>query len=65
VDATAIAQAVLGRPVANTAMLGALAGAGLIGVDAVVRAIGDAFPGAGGERNVEAAKAAMAAVVTR
>lgn len=62
VDATGIAQAMLGRPVANTAMLGVLAGIGLVGMEAIERAITEAFPGVAGERNRAAARQAFAAV---
>ncbi len=61
-DATALAQSILGRPVANTVMLGALAAVGLVGMEALVRAIAEVFPGEVGERNAEAAAAAYALV---
>lgn len=61
-DATGIAQEVLGRPVANTVMLGALAALGLVGRPALARSIEEAFAGATGERNVRAAEAAYALV---
>ncbi len=61
-DATGIAQTILGRPVANTVMLGALAAVGLVGMVPLKRAIGEVFPGKTGERNAEAAAAAYALV---
>ncbi len=61
-DATAIALELLGRPVANTAILGALAAAGLIGLTAVKQAIAEAFPGAAGEINARVASEAYDAV---
>lgn len=64
VDATTIAQEMLERPVANTAMLGAVAAAGLADLEPLLQAIGDAFPGAAGERNVRAAREAYRRVTS-
>lgn len=58
VDATAIAIEALGRPIPNTAMVGALTGAvGLVGMEALVRALAERF-GARGSVNIAAAHAA-------
>ena len=58
VDATAIALETLGRPITNTAMMGALVGAtGLIDFDAVEEALTDRF-GARAADNIAAARAA-------
>ena len=61
-DATALAREWLGRPVVNTVMLGALAGAGLVGIEELAHAIAEQFAGETGERNVAAARAACALV---
>lgn len=51
-DATGIALEALGKPIVNTAMLGALAGAsGLVSLESLLRAVGDVFPGKVGELN--------------
>lgn len=51
-DATSIALEALGKPIVNTAMLGALAGAsGLVSLESLLRAVGDVFPGRVGELN--------------
>ena len=58
VDATGIAMRTLGRPITNTAMMGALAEAtGIIGMGAVEDVLRERF-GARGEANVDAARAA-------
>ena len=44
---------------ANTAILGALAAAELVGLDAVDQAIREAFPDPAGEANVRAARTAF------
>ncbi len=57
--ATQIALEELGRPIMNTAILGAFAGlSGLISFEAIERSIGHRFPGELGERNVKAARRA-------
>ena len=62
-DATSIAREALGVPIVHTAMLGALAAAtGLIGIESLVRAIGDVLPPRLVERNLAAAKAAYEAM---
>ncbi|UCC93420.1 MAG: pyruvate ferredoxin oxidoreductase subunit gamma [Thermoplasmata archaeon] len=55
VDATGLAIEHLGRPITNTVMLGAFAGAtGLVNIDSLVEMIRDRFPGEMGEKNVAA-----------
>ena len=43
-DATGIAMKVLGRPIVNTAMLGAVAKAGVVSLESVLKAIEERFP---------------------
>ena len=57
VDAQAVALKSLGRDIPNTAMLGALAGAGIVGIEAVKAAITSKF-GDSAPKNVEAAEEA-------
>ena len=57
VDAQSVALEALGRDIPNTAMLGALAGVGIVGLEAVKQAIGSKF-GAGAEANIKAAEMA-------
>jgi len=55
VDATGLAIEHLGRPITNTTMLGAFAGAtGLVNIDSLVDMIRERFPGKLGENNVTA-----------
>jgi pyruvate ferredoxin oxidoreductase gamma subunit len=55
VDATGLALKHLGRPITNTTMLGAFAGAtGLVNIDSLVDMIRERFPGDLGEKNVAA-----------
>jgi pyruvate ferredoxin oxidoreductase gamma subunit len=62
-DATSIARETMGVPIVNTAMLGALAAAtGLIGIESLLRAIGDVLPERLVERNLAAAQAAYEAM---
>jgi pyruvate ferredoxin oxidoreductase gamma subunit len=57
--ATQIAMEELGRPIMNTAILGAFAGlSGMISFEAIERSIGHRFRGELGERNVKAARRA-------
>ena len=63
VDAQTIALKALKVDIPNTAMLGALAGAGLVGIDAVRSAISDKF-GGGASPNLEAAQAAFDTIVS-
>jgi pyruvate ferredoxin oxidoreductase gamma subunit len=57
VDATTIALETLGRPITNTAILGAFAKiTGLISVESIEKAIKKNFPGRIGEMNVAAVK---------
>ena len=59
IDATAIAQELIGVAIVNTAMLGALAGAtGLVSIESVRKAIADTLPEKVVERNIAAAVAA-------
>jgi pyruvate ferredoxin oxidoreductase gamma subunit len=59
VPATELALRHVGRPIPNAALLGALAAlTGAVGLPAVEAAIRARFPGAVGEKNVEAARAA-------
>ena len=63
VDAQAIALDALGVDIPNTAMLGALAGAGLAGIEAVKSAIANKF-GANARPNLTAAQAAYDHIAT-
>ncbi len=55
VDATGLALQHLGKPITNTTMLGAFAGAtGLVRIDSLVEMIRERFPGKLGESNVAA-----------
>ncbi len=63
VAATELALLHVGRPIPNAALLGGFAGlTGRIGIDAVIAAIHERFPGALGERNAAAARAACEAL---
>ena len=56
IDATGIALAIIGRPIVNTTLLGAFAGAtGEISIESIKRSVLERFPGKIGETNVEAA----------
>jgi 2-oxoacid:acceptor oxidoreductase gamma subunit (pyruvate/2-ketoisovalerate family) len=58
VDATGIALEVLGRPITNTAMMGAFSGASdLVGMDSIGRVLEERF-GKRAEGNIQAARAA-------
>ncbi|MCG0239986.1 MAG: 2-oxoacid:acceptor oxidoreductase family protein [Firmicutes bacterium] len=61
VDATGISLATIGRNIPNSAMVGAFAATGVVGIESVARALGDIF-GKAGEINVEAARQGHAAV---
>ena len=57
VDATSIALEVLGKPIVNTAMLGALIKkVPLVSLDSLKKAVMERFPGPLGEKNWEAVK---------
>ena len=59
-DATALSIEHLGRPITNTTMLGAFAGAThLVGIDSLVEMIRERFPGKLGENNVAAIRNAF------
>jgi pyruvate ferredoxin oxidoreductase gamma subunit len=61
--ATQIAMEELGRPIMNTAIMGAFAGvSGAISFDAIERSITHRFAGELGERNVKAARRAFDAI---
>lgn len=63
--ATDLAREVLGRPLPNTALLGALAGlTGVVSLEAVIDAIRQRFSGAVADANAEVATRAHAGVVT-
>jgi 2-oxoacid:acceptor oxidoreductase gamma subunit (pyruvate/2-ketoisovalerate family)/2-oxoacid:acceptor oxidoreductase delta subunit (pyruvate/2-ketoisovalerate family) len=62
VDATSIALEVLGRPITNTAMMGAFAGAtGLVRADSIAAVLGEKFGDRAG-KNVESAEKASEAL---
>ncbi len=55
VDATEVAMEIIGRPIVNTVLLGAFAGAtGEVDVDSIKNAIKERFSGKVGEKNAEA-----------
>ena len=59
VDASAVAQRLLGKPLPNAALLGGLAAlTGVVGLEAVLQAIGKRFRGRAGEGNAAAAREA-------
>lgn len=64
IAATELARSVLGRPLPNTALLGAFAAlTEVVSLASVLAAIRDAFPGAAGELNVSLAEQAYALAV--
>jgi pyruvate ferredoxin oxidoreductase gamma subunit len=55
IDATRIALDIIGRPIVNTTLLGAFAGAtGEIRITSIQKAISERFPGAVGQKNSQA-----------
>ena len=62
VDAQSVALETLGRDIPNTAMLGALAGVGIVGLEAVKLAIDGAF-GPASEVNLKAAETASRSII--
>jgi len=61
IDASAVAQRYLGKPVPNAALLGGLAAlTGVVGLESLVAAIGQRFRGNAREGNEAAARAAYA-----
>lgn len=59
VDATKIALDVIGRPIVNTVLLGAFAGAtGEVNPESIMEAVKERFPGKVGDKNAEAIKKA-------
>lgn len=66
VPASELARQHVGRPLPNAALLGAFAAlCGVVGFEAVARAIAARFPGPLGERNVDAARDAYAEALIR
>jgi pyruvate ferredoxin oxidoreductase gamma subunit len=60
IDATGVALQHLGKPITNTTLLGAFAGAtGLVSIDSLVAMILERFPGKLGENNVAAIRNAF------
>lgn len=65
IDATRIAIEHLGRPIMNTTLMGAFAGAtDYIKVDSIERSVRHRFPGELGEKNVRAVRAAYDRMVS-
>ncbi|NYB51678.1 MAG: pyruvate ferredoxin oxidoreductase subunit gamma [Methanobacteriaceae archaeon] len=59
IDATGIALNILGVPIVNTVMLGALAGvSGIVSVDSIEKVTKETFPGKIGEKNAKAIQVA-------
>ncbi len=59
IPATDIALEILGRPIPNTTLLGAFAGAtGIVSIEAIEKSIKGRFPGSLAEKNLKATKAA-------
>lgn len=66
VNATAIARELLGRPIVNTAMVGALGGVlGLVSLASIKKAIAGTLPANLVERNIKAAETAYNEVISR
>ncbi len=65
IDATGIALEIFGRPIVNTTLLGAFAGAtGEISIESINKSVLARFPGKVGELNVQAAEKAYALLST-
>ncbi|MFB0558360.1 MAG: 2-oxoacid:acceptor oxidoreductase family protein [Candidatus Bathyarchaeia archaeon] len=63
-DATSLALKVLGRPITNTAMLGAVVKAtGMVKLDSLLEVVKERFPGRVGELNLQVVKTAHDEVV--
>ena len=63
VDATKLALRILGRPITNTAMLGAVVKAtGVVELERLLEAVNERFGGRIGEANVEVVQAAYEGV---
>jgi pyruvate ferredoxin oxidoreductase gamma subunit len=58
IDATKLALDVMGKPIVNTVLLGAIARFGVVSLDSVVGAIGEKFSGKVRDMNIKAAKKA-------
>ncbi len=66
VPATNLARKHLGRPLPNAALLGSFAAlTGLVSLDSITQAIGEAFPGETGAANIAAAMEAYEFVMTQ
>ncbi|RZN32017.1 MAG: pyruvate ferredoxin oxidoreductase subunit gamma [Methanosarcinales archaeon] len=64
IDATGIALDIIGKPIMNTVMLGAFAGAsGVVTAGSIKHAVQDRFPGKVGEKNADAVQGAYDLVV--
>jgi pyruvate ferredoxin oxidoreductase gamma subunit len=64
IDATRIALDIIGKPIMNTVMLGAFAGASReVTVDSIKHAVRGRFPGTVGEKNADAVQSAYDRVV--
>lgn len=64
IDATGIALEIIGKPIMNTVMLGAFAGAsGEITAESIKNAVRERFPGKVGEKNADAVQSAYDLVV--
>lgn len=58
VDATRVALEEIGRDIPNSAMLGALARTGIVGIDSIAEALKENFKAGQGESNARAARSA-------
>ena len=58
IDATNLALDIIGKPIVNTVLLGAIAKLGIVSIESVVKAVSERFKGELGKKNVEAVKKA-------
>jgi len=58
INATKLALDIIGKPIVNTVLLGAIAKLGVVSIDSVVEAVSERFKGELGKKNVEAVKKA-------
>jgi len=63
IDATELALEIIGRPIVNTVMLGAVARLGIVSIDSIVGSIEDTFQSKIKDLNVRAVKKAYESVV--
>jgi pyruvate ferredoxin oxidoreductase gamma subunit len=64
--ATDLARSFIGRPIPNAVLLGGFAAlTGVLSLDSVIAAIAEKFPGAMGQKNIQAARAAYTAIANR